>query len=67
MRQTDTNRKGQHISSQVAAAWASLDAASRAADLANALVSRDRAFVNALREMQGVRLTTNDLDRFLEG
>ena len=44
-----------HIAAQVAASWATLDAASRAADLANTLRSQDRAFLNAMSEMQAVR------------
>ena len=44
-----------HIAAQVAAAWASFDAASRGRDLANVLTSQDRAFLSALREMQVVR------------
>ena len=44
-----------HIAAQVAATWASFDAASRGRDLASALTSQDRAFLGALREMQAVR------------
>ena len=55
MKQTETNRTGPHVASQVASSWASLDAASRAADLANALSSQDRALLAAMREMQVVR------------
>ena len=44
-----------HIAAQVAAAWASLDAAGRDGDLANALSSQERAFLGAMREMQVVR------------
>ena len=55
MRQPDANRTGPHVAAQVASSWASLDAASRSADLANALSSQDRAFLAAMREMQVVR------------
>ena len=44
-----------HVAAQVAAAWANLDAASRASELRNALASQDRAFLVANREMQAVR------------
>ena len=44
-----------HIAAQVAAAWASLDAAGRASELASSLASQDRAFLAANREMQAVR------------
>ena len=55
MRQPDANRTGPHVAAQVASSWASLDAASRSADLANALSSQDRAFLAAMREMKVVR------------
>ena len=55
MRRTDANRTGPHVAAQVASSWASLDAASRSAELANALSSQDRAFMAAMREMQVVR------------
>ena len=53
----EDNQRSQppHVAAQVAAAWASLDASSRASDLAGALVSQDRAFLAAMREMQAVR------------
>ncbi len=44
-----------HIAAQVAAVWVSLDAASRARDLANALSTQDRAFLNAMKQLQAVR------------
>ena len=44
-----------HVAAQVAAAWANLDAASHASDLASSLASQDRAFLAANREMQAVR------------
>ena len=43
-----------HVPAQVAASWASLDAAARAGNLADALTSQDRAFLDAMREMQAV-------------
>ena len=55
MRQPDANRTGPHVAAQVASSWASLDAASRSADLANALSSQDRVFLASMREMQVVR------------
>ena len=55
MRQTDANRTGPHVAAQVASSWASLDAANRSSDLADALSSQDRAFMAAMREMQVVR------------
>ena len=44
-----------HVAAQIAAAWANLDAAGRATELANSLASQDRAFLVANREMQAVR------------
>ena len=44
-----------HVAVQVAAAWASLEAAGRASDLTAALRSQDMAFLNAMRETQAVR------------
>ena len=44
-----------HIATQVVAEWASLEAAGRASSLASALQSQDRAFLDAMREMQAVR------------
>ena len=46
---------GPHVAAQVAAAWSCLDAASRSEALGSALSSQDRAFLDALREMQKVR------------
>ena len=54
-----------HIAAQVAAAWASFDAASRGRDLANALTSQDKAFLSALREMQVVRDFVGTPERIL--
>lgn len=50
-----TNYLGPHVAAQVAAAWANLDAASRSEALGSALASQDRAFLDALGEMQKVR------------
>ena len=58
MSQPDTNRTGPHVAAQVAATWAALDAADAAArneQLAETLKAQDRAFLEALREMQAVR------------
>ena len=41
-----------HIAAQVAASWASLDAAIRAGNLDIALNAQDRAFLGTIREMQ---------------
>lgn len=54
-RPNSRNVRAPHIAAQVAAAWASFDAASRGRDLADALTSQDKAFLGALREMQVVR------------
>lgn len=55
MSQPDTNRTGPHVAAQVAATWASLDAADRANRLAEVLTTQDRNFMDAWREMQEVR------------
>ncbi len=55
MSQPDTNRKGPHVAAQVAATWASLDAADRANRLAEVLTNQDRNLLDAWREMQNVR------------
>ena len=44
-----------HVASQVAAAWASLDAVNRAGNLSEVLASQDRAFLAAMREVQAAR------------
>ena len=55
MNQPDTNRTGPHVAAQVAATWASLDAADRANRLAEAIQTQDRNFLDAWREIQRVR------------
>ncbi len=54
--ETETARpEPPHIAAQVAATWASLDAAGRARELTEALANQDRAFLSAMREMQAIR------------
>ena len=55
MSRPDTNRAGPHVAAQTAASWAALDAAARGEALAAALTKQDRAFLEALRELQVVR------------
>ena len=55
MSQPDTNRTGPHVAAQVAATWASLDAADRANRLAEVLTNQERNLLDAWREMQNVR------------
>ena len=55
MRRSPAERANLHVAAQVAAAWAKLDAAHRAGELAGALGSQDRTFLGAMREMQAVR------------
>ena len=55
MKRSPADRADLHVSAQVAAAWARLDATSRAAELAGALQEQDRVFLGAMREMQAVR------------
>ena len=50
-----TNSPGPHVAAQVAAAWACLDAAGRSEAISLRLASQDRAFLDALSEMQKVR------------
>ena len=47
--------QGRTLPRRLRPSWASLDAASRSADLANALSSQDRVFLASMREMQVVR------------
>ena len=54
-----------HVAAQVAASWASLDAAARAGDLAGAMASQDRAFLAAMREMQVVQGFVGTPERIL--
>ena len=55
MKRSLADRADLHVSAQVAAAWARLDATSRAGELAGALREQDRVFLGAMREMQAVR------------
>ena len=55
MSQPDTNRTGPHVAAQVAATWAALDAAHRGEQLAEALQTQDRHFLDVWGEMQRVR------------
>lgn len=55
MSRSREGRAGLHVASQVAAAWARLDAAHRANELAGELARLDRAFLDAMRELQAVR------------
>ena len=65
MRQIDANRTGPHIAAQVASSWASLDDASRSADLAYALSSQDREFMATMQKMQVVRDFVGTPDKIL--
>ena len=55
MKRSPANRADLHASAQVAAAWARLDATSRAAELTGVLREQDRVFLGAIRELQAVR------------
>lgn len=55
MGKPDTNRTGPHVAAQVAATWASLDAADRAGELAEAIQAQDKNFLEAWQEIQHVR------------
>ena len=55
MRRSHEDDAGLHVAAQVAAAWARLDAAHRAEELSGALSRLDRAFLDAMRQMQAVR------------
>ena len=55
MRRSPADRADLHVAAQVAAEWAKLDAAHRAGELTGALQSQDRAFLDAMREMQAVQ------------
>ena len=65
MNQPDTNRTGPHVAAQIAAAWASLDAADRANRLAEALQTQDGNFLDAWREIQRVRDFVGSPERIL--
>jgi len=55
VKRSPAGRADWHVSAQVAAAWARLDAASRADELARTLGEQDRVFLGAMRELQAVR------------
>ena len=55
MKRSPADRGEAHISAQVAAAWSALDAEHRIGELATALRGQDRAFLDAMRELQVVR------------
>ena len=55
MKRSPADRADLHVSAQVAAALAHLDATSRAGELAGALQEQDRVFLGAMRELQAVR------------
>ena len=55
MKWSPAKRADLHVSAQVAAVWARLDATSRAGELAGALSEQDRVFLGAMRELQAVR------------
>ena len=55
MTRSSAGRADWHVSAQVAAAWARMDAASRAEELARTLEEQDRVFLGAMRELQAVR------------
>ena len=55
MKRSPADRADLHVSAQVAAALARLDATSGAGELAGALQEQDRVFLGAMREMQAVR------------
>ena len=55
MSRPDANRSAPHVAAQAAASWAALDSAVRQEALAADLSKQDRAFWDAMREMQAVR------------
>ncbi len=55
MNRPDISRTGPHVAAQTAASWAALDAAARGDALDAALTKQDRAFLEALGELQVVR------------
>ena len=55
MSEINTNRKGPHVAAQVTAAWADFELAARSGHLAGALSAQDRAYFDAMGEMQTVR------------
>lgn len=55
MSRSGASRAGPHVAAQMAASWAALDAAARGQALSAALTNQDRAFLEALKELQVVR------------
>ncbi|MDE0179363.1 MAG: hypothetical protein OXP36_12310, partial [Gammaproteobacteria bacterium] len=55
MAKPDSKRTGPHIAAQTSGSWVGLDAATRDAALAAILENQDRAFQEAMAEMQVVR------------
>ena len=55
MSRPDASRAGPHVAAQTAASWAEFDAAARGEALAAALTKQDRAFLEALGELQVVK------------
>ena len=55
MSRPDVSRAGPHVAAQTAASWAAFDAAARGEALVAALTKQDRAFWDALGEIQKVR------------
>lgn len=55
MSRPDPRQAGPHVAAQTAASWAALDAAVRGEALAAALTKQDRAFLEALGELQVVK------------
>ena len=65
MSRLGASRAGPHVAAQTAASWAALDAAARGEALAAALTKQDRAFLEALRELQVVREFVGSPERIL--
>ena len=55
MKRSPASRPDLHVSAQVAAVWARLDATRRAGELADSLREQDRVFLGAMQELQAVR------------
>ena len=55
MKRSSLDRGGLRVAAQVVAAWAGLEESSRAGELAGVLREQDRAFLDAMRELQAVR------------
>ena len=65
MSRSDANRTGPHVAAQTAASWAAFDAAAREEALAAALTKQDRAFLEALSELQVVKEFVGSPERIL--